>query len=101
MLFANSLIFVTAGLILLSIFAGIASARLGAPLLLVFLALGMLAGEDGLGKIQFNDFQTAYTVGAVALAIVLFDGGIRTRLDVLRTAAGPALMLATIGVLAT
>ncbi len=101
MAFANTLIFVGAALILLSIFAGIASSRLGAPLLLVFLALGMLAGEDGPGGIRFDDFETAYTVGAVALAIVLFDGGIRTRLDVLRMAAAPALTLVTAGVLAT
>jgi potassium/hydrogen antiporter len=99
--FGNALILVSAGLILLSIFAGTASARVGAPLLLVFLALGMLAGEDGLGGLEFDDFQTAYIVGATSLAIVLFDGGLRTRVDTLKTAGGPALTLATIGVAVT
>ena len=99
--FGNSLILISAGLILLSIFAGILSSRVGAPLLLVFLALGMLAGEDGLGRIQFNDFGAAYIIGAVSLAIVLFDGGLRTPLSTLRTAAAPAAMLATVGVAIT
>ena len=99
--FANALILICAALILLSIFAGIVSSRIGAPLLLVFLALGMLAGEDGPGGIDFDDFQAAYTIGAVSLAIVLFDGGLRTGLDTLRAASWPALVLATLGVAIT
>jgi cell volume regulation protein A len=99
--FGNALILVSAGLILLSIFAGTASARVGAPLLLVFLALGMLAGEDGPGGLEFDDFQAAYVIGATSLAIVLFDGGLRTRVDTLKTAGGPALLLATLGVAIT
>jgi cell volume regulation protein A len=99
--FGNSLILISAGLILLSIFAGILSSRIGAPLLLVFLALGMLAGEDGPGGIDFNDFGAAYIIGATSLAIVLFDGGLRTPLATLRTAAAPAITLATIGVALT
>lgn len=99
--FGNALILVCAGLLLLSIFAGIVSSRIGAPLLLVFLGLGMLAGEDGPGGIDFDDFQIAYTIGAVSLAIVLFDGGLRTGSETLRAAAGPALALATVGVAIT
>ena len=99
--FGDALILICAGLILLSIFAGIVSSRIGAPLLLVFLALGMLAGEDGIGRIDFDDFQAAYTIGAVSLAIVLFDGGLRTGLSTLRTASWPALTLATAGVAIT
>jgi cell volume regulation protein A len=99
--FGNALILVCAGLLLLSIFAGIVSSRIGAPLLLVFLGLGMLAGEDGPGGIQFDDFQAAYTIGAVSLAIVLFDGGLRTGFETLRTASWPALALATVGVAIT
>ncbi len=97
----NQLILIGAGLIFVSIFAGLVSARVGAPLLLVFLALGMLAGEDGPGGIAFDDFQSAYTIGAAALAIVLFDGGLRTRRETLRLASWPALVLATLGVLLT
>lgn len=99
--FGNALILISASLIVLSIFAGTASARVGAPLLLVFLALGMLAGEDGPGGLEFDDFQAAYIIGATSLAIVLFDGGLRTRVDTLRVASGPAFLLASVGVAIT
>ena len=61
-----------------SIFAGLLSARVGAPLLLVFLALGMLAGREGPGGIVFQDSQLAFILGSTALAVILFDGGLRT-----------------------
>lgn len=99
--FAHQLVLVAAGLVFLSIFAGLVSSRIGAPLLLVFLALGMLAGEDGPGGIDFDDFQTAYLIGAVALAVILFDGGLRTSRETLRLASWPALALATAGVVLT
>lgn len=99
--FANSLILVGAGLVTLSILAGLVSSRIGAPLLLVFLALGMLAGEDGPGGILFSDFQAAYIAGSIALAVILFDGGLRTSRQSLRVAGRPALVLATVGVLVT
>lgn len=99
--FGNYLILICGGLIVLSIFAGLVSSRVGAPLLLVFLALGMLAGEDGPGGLAFDDFEAAYTIGAVSLAIVLFDGGLRTSLDTLWSASWPSLVLATIGVALT
>ena len=97
----HHLIFGAALMVVLSIFAGMLSSRFGAPLLLVFLGLGMLAGEDGVGKISFDDFGAAYLVGSVALAVVLFDGGLRTHLDAFRIAAWPSLSLATFGVLIT
>src|SRR6185295_74913 len=75
--------------------------RFGAPLLLVFLLLGMLAGEGGPGGIKFDDVGTAYTVGSIALALILFDGGLRTRIASLRNVIGPAVTLATVGVLIT
>ncbi|GAB4138154.1 MAG: potassium/proton antiporter [Sphingomonadales bacterium] len=99
--FGNYLILISAALILLSIFAGLVSARIGAPLLLVFLGLGMLAGEEGPGGIQFADYEAAYVIGAISLAIVLFDGGLRTGIDTLRAASWPALSLATLGVVIT
>jgi potassium/hydrogen antiporter len=98
---ASQLILVGAALILLSIVAGLVSSRLGAPLLLVFLALGMLAGEDGPGGILFDDFHAGFLIGSVALAIILFDGGLHTRFSSFRLALGPALVLATAGVLIT
>jgi potassium/hydrogen antiporter len=98
---ASQLILVGAALILLSIVAGLVSSRLGAPLLLVFLALGMLAGEDGPGGILFDDFHAGFLIGSVALAIILFDGGLHTRFSSFRLALGPALVLATLGVLIT
>jgi cell volume regulation protein A len=98
---ASQLILVGAALILLSIVAGLVSSRLGAPLLLVFLALGMLAGEDGPGGIQFDDFHAGFLIGSVALAIILFDGGLHTRFSSFRLALGPALVLATAGVIIT
>jgi cell volume regulation protein A len=98
---AHHLILVGAGLVVLSIFAGLVSSRVGAPLLLVFLGLGMLAGEDGPLGMRFGDFDTAYLAGSLALAVILFDGGLRTTRQNLKLAFTPALMLATVGVLVT
>jgi cell volume regulation protein A len=98
---AHELILLGGALGLASIFAGLASARLNAPLLLVFLALGMLAGEDGPGGIVFSDFSTSYLVASVALAFILFEGGLKTDRHALRLAAWPALALATVGVVLT
>jgi cell volume regulation protein A len=97
----NQAIFLGAALVLASIFAGTLSSRFGAPLLFVFLGLGMLAGEEGPGGIPFHDFKTAYLIGSAALAIILFDGGLRTRRDTFLLAARPALALATLGVVVT
>ena len=98
---AHHLILIGAGLVVLSIFAGLVSSRVGAPLLLVFLALGMAAGEDGLGGLRFDDFGTAYLAGSLALAVILFDGGLRTTRQNFTIAWAPALSLATIGVVVT
>jgi cell volume regulation protein A len=98
---SHQLILLGAALVLLSIFAGLFSARFGAPLLLVFLGLGMMAGEDGPGGIQFSDFQAAYLIGSVALAVILFDGGLRAERAAVKRALWPALTLGTIGVAIT
>lgn len=97
-----STLFLLAGLLLfISVLASTVSARLGLPLLLLFLIVGMLAGEDGPGGILFSDFFTANLVGQLALAVILLDGGLRTRTESFRVALKPAAVLATWGVLGT
>jgi potassium/hydrogen antiporter len=88
-------------LVLAGIMSSLVALRFGAPLLLVFLLVGMLAGESGPGGINFNDVHTTYLVGAVALTLILFDGGLRTRLSTFRNALVPSLALATVGVVLT
>lgn len=88
-------------LLLLSILAWKVSNRLGIPALLLFLGIGMLAGSDGPGRIYFDNAQIAQDVGVVALAFILFAGGLETEWKVIRPALGGALSLSTIGVLLT
>src|SRR5436190_14474379 len=88
-------------LALAGIMSSLVALRFGAPLLLVFLLVGMLAGEAGPGGIKFDDVRLAYTVGSVALGLILFDGGLRTRLATFRNVLAPAGLLATAGVLIT
>ena len=97
----NSLIFWGALLALLCVVASGLSRRVGAPVLLIFLVLGMLAGEEGVGGIRFDDFSQAFLFGSLALAIIIFDGGQGARKDTFRVSLGPALSLATVGVLVT
>jgi cell volume regulation protein A len=77
------------------------SQRLGVPVLLVILGVGMLAGSEGLGGIPFEDYRLAFRVGTVALALILFDGGLGTPYAVFRGALGRAAVLATAGVVLT
>src|SRR5579884_466819 len=88
-------------LVLAGILSSLIALRFGAPLLLVFLAVGILAGEAGPGGIQFNNVGTTYVVGSIALALILFDGGLRTRFATFRNVLAPAVTLATVGVLVT
>lgn len=88
-------------LVLVGIASSLLARRFGAPLLLVFLVIGMLLGEDGPGGIAFSNYAFTYTLGSLALAIILFDGGLRTRLDKVRGAVAPSLLLATVGVVLT
>ncbi|MBM3547069.1 MAG: potassium/proton antiporter [Alphaproteobacteria bacterium] len=88
-------------LVLAGILSSLVAKRFGAPLLLVFIVIGMLAGEDGPGGIKFDDYATTYLVGSLALAIILFDGGLRTKLVTVRGALTPSVVLATAGVVVT
>ena len=88
-------------LVLAGIMSSLIAMRFGAPLLLVFLIVGMLAGEAGPGGIKFDDVYVTYVVGSIALALILFDGGLRTRFATFRSVLGPAATLATAGVLLT
>ena len=99
--FTHQIIFLAGVLFMTSILATVITPRLGVPLLLVFLVVGMLAGEDGPGQVQFHDFGLANLAATAALAVVLFDGGLRTKLAMFRVGLWPAISLSTIGVLVT
>lgn len=97
-----NLLFLVMGVLLFgSILASRISARLGMPLLLAFLGVGMLAGEEGIGGIKFDSYTGATFISQMALAIILLDGGLRTKFETFRIALKPAVVLATWGVIAS
>lgn len=98
---AAVLIFGLGALLMVSVLASRITDRLGAPLLLVFLVIGMLLGEDGPGGIVFNDIDDAFVLASLALAVILFDGGLRTPRAIFRLGLQPAVVLATVGVVVT
>ncbi|MBX3367925.1 MAG: potassium/proton antiporter [Phycisphaeraceae bacterium] len=99
---ASAIVMVAFGAILVfSVVFGRPLDRLGIPVVLLFLLLGILAGSEGLGGIPFDDYGLAYRLGTLALALILFDGGLNTSLSVVRRASLPAGILATVGVALT
>ena len=99
---AFNLLLLAAGLLVfVSLLAGVLSTRLGLPFLLVFLVAGMLVGVDGPIGVPFDNAQLSAWVGNAALAMILLEGGISTRMETFHAGFRPALVLATIGVMLT
>lgn len=98
MFLIDHLLLVAGILTLVAIWSNKWSARLGVPVLAVYLGIGMLAGSEGIGGIEFEEYGLAHAIGTVALAVILFDGGLRTSFDSVRSAWKPAAVLATLGV---
>ena len=97
---ATALLLTICGVLLaVSVVSSRASQRIGVPITLFFLAVGILAGSEGIGKIPFDDYRLAFRMGSVALALILFDGGLNTPIEVIRRVWAPAGVLASIGVL--
>lgn len=98
---AGHLTLIGGALLAAGLLASLVAARLRVPSLVLFLLLGMLIGSDGLGWIPLNDYVLARTIGSIALALILFDGGLSAGLRYLRPALAPAMSLALIGTLVT
>lgn len=101
MLSSEPLLLGAAVLVLAGVLASKLANRLGVPALLLFLGLGMLAGSDGVGGIEFDDVELTQGIGVAALALILFDGGLATRWTSVRPVLGPGAVLATLGVALT
>jgi cell volume regulation protein A len=100
--FGTALLLTTAGILMTaSVLFSRASQRIGVPIALLFLLIGMLAGSEGIGGIAFDDYRFAFRLGSLALALILFDGGLNTPLAALRRTWAPATVLATAGVVLT
>ena len=97
----GELILVAAALLAAGIGASLLASRIRLPGLLLFLAIGMAIGSDGLGWIQFDDYELARTIGVVALALILFEGGLTAGYEEIRPVLRPSLSLAIFGTLGT
>ncbi len=101
MFIIDTLILVTGVLLLLGIVSSKLSTRLGMPVLVLFLLVGMLAGSEGIGGLEFENYPLAHAIGTIALVMILFDGGLGTSLPAIRVSWKPSILLATFGVLVT
>src|SRR5690606_19580947 len=98
---AENILLLCSVLLILSIVASKTSYRLGVPALLMFLALGMLAGSEGIGNIHFDDPRLAQFIGMVALNFILFSGGLDTKWESIRPVLREGIVLSSLGVLLT
>lgn len=97
MFLIDKIILLAAVLILVGIISSKLSARMGLPVLVLFLVIGMLAGDSGIGGIIFNNADAAHALGTLALAIILYDGGLQTPITSVKAVWKPAAVLATWG----
>ena len=98
---AENLLLIGSILLLLSILASKTTGKMGVPALIVFLAIGMLAGSEGIGGIHFDDPTIAQSLGIIALTFILFSGGLDTKIFSVRPVLWPGVLLSTVGVLIT
>ncbi|HHY84219.1 MAG TPA: potassium/proton antiporter [Verrucomicrobia bacterium] len=97
----DALILIAGVLLLLGIVSSKLSTRIGMPVLVLFLLVGILAGSEGIGGIEFEDYRLAHGIGTIALTIILFDGGLGTSMAAIQVSWKPSLLLATLGVFVT
>ncbi|HDQ25361.1 MAG TPA: potassium/proton antiporter [bacterium] len=98
---AEALFLIASILVFISVIASRATDRLGLPALLLFLGIGMLAGSEGPGGIHFDNVSAAKSLGIIALAVILFYGGMDTKWKHVKPVLGSGILLATLGVLFT
>lgn len=97
----GDLILLAGALLASALAASLVAGRLRVPGLLLFLAVGMLVGSDGLGLAEFDDYEVARDVGIIALALILYEGGLASGWDEIRPVVWPAIGLATVGTVVT
>lgn len=95
------LILIAGALLAVGVAASVVAARLRLPALILFLGIGMLIGSDALGWISFDDYREARLIGTIALVLILFEGGLAVGWSEIRPVLRPALLLATVGTIAT
>ncbi|MDE6120665.1 MAG: potassium/proton antiporter, partial [Muribaculaceae bacterium] len=97
---SENIMLVGSAILVAGVLIGKSSYRIGLPLLLIFLLVGMGFGTDGLG-IQFSDMHSAQFIGMIALCVILFSGGMSTKISSIKPVVAPGLVLSTVGVLLT
>ncbi|HLU68670.1 MAG TPA: potassium/proton antiporter [Kofleriaceae bacterium] len=96
-----SILAIVGALLIVAALVSQVSNRVGVPVLLIFLVIGMAAGSEGVAGLVFDDYALAFRLGTMALVLILFDGGLNTPLASFRRALWPASLLATVGVVLT